>query len=77
MLAFIINAATLAYLGLAVMGWGGLNAFFSHPALIGLLSAYVPAKSASPAPRERHALGLDPTVGSRSKPGEWPRPAAA
>jgi protein-S-isoprenylcysteine O-methyltransferase Ste14 len=27
---------TLAYLGLAVLGWGGLWAFFSHPALIAL-----------------------------------------
>lgn len=33
-LAFVIIAATLAYLGLAVLGWGGLSAFFSHPALI-------------------------------------------
>jgi protein-S-isoprenylcysteine O-methyltransferase Ste14 len=28
--------ATLAYLGLAVLGWGGFAAFFSHPALIAL-----------------------------------------
>lgn len=27
---------TLAYLGLAILGWGGLAAFFSHPALIAL-----------------------------------------
>ena len=27
---------TLAYLGLAVLGWGGLSAFFSHPAQIAL-----------------------------------------
>ena len=27
---------TLAYLGLAVLGWGGVTAFFSHPALIAL-----------------------------------------
>lgn len=25
---------TAAYVGLAVLGWGGLAAFFSHPALI-------------------------------------------
>jgi len=35
-LAFITIMATLAYLGLAVLGWGGLAAFFSHPALIAL-----------------------------------------
>ena len=29
-------AATVAYLGLAVLGWGGFSAFFSHPALIAL-----------------------------------------
>jgi protein-S-isoprenylcysteine O-methyltransferase Ste14 len=28
---------TLAYLGLAVLGWGGFAAFFSHPALIALV----------------------------------------
>jgi protein-S-isoprenylcysteine O-methyltransferase Ste14 len=28
--------ATLAYLGLAVLGWGGVSAFFSHPARIAL-----------------------------------------
>ncbi len=26
--------ATLAYLGLAILGWGGFAAFFAHPALI-------------------------------------------
>jgi protein-S-isoprenylcysteine O-methyltransferase Ste14 len=29
-------AGTLAYLALAVLGWGGLGAFFSHPARIAL-----------------------------------------
>jgi protein-S-isoprenylcysteine O-methyltransferase Ste14 len=32
----LIVAGTAAYLGLAVLGWGGFAAFFSHPALIGL-----------------------------------------
>jgi hypothetical protein len=27
---------TLAYLGLAVLGWGGFAAFFAHPARIAL-----------------------------------------
>lgn len=31
-LAFLAIAVTLAYLGLAVLGWGGLAAFISHPA---------------------------------------------
>ncbi|MDQ3774529.1 MAG: isoprenylcysteine carboxylmethyltransferase family protein [Pseudomonadota bacterium] len=30
---------TLAYLGLAILGWGGFAAFFSHPALIALAIA--------------------------------------
>ncbi len=38
-LAFIIIVATLAYLGLAILGWGGFAAFFSHPALISLAVA--------------------------------------
>jgi protein-S-isoprenylcysteine O-methyltransferase Ste14 len=32
----ITTLAGLAYLGLAILGWGGFAAFFSHPALIAL-----------------------------------------
>ena len=32
----LIVVGTAAYLGLAVLGWGGFAAFFSHPALIAL-----------------------------------------
>lgn len=32
----LIVVGTAAYLGLAVLGWDGLTAFFSHPALIAL-----------------------------------------
>ena len=38
-LAFLIMGATVAYLGLAVLGRGGFAAFFSHPALIALTTA--------------------------------------
>jgi protein-S-isoprenylcysteine O-methyltransferase Ste14 len=38
-LASITVVATLAYLGLAILGWGGFEAFFSHPALIALAIA--------------------------------------
>jgi protein-S-isoprenylcysteine O-methyltransferase Ste14 len=38
-LAFLIMGATVAYLGLAVLGQGGFAAFFSHPALIALTAA--------------------------------------
>jgi protein-S-isoprenylcysteine O-methyltransferase Ste14 len=32
----LLVASTVAYLGLAILGWGGFAAFFSHPALITL-----------------------------------------
>ena len=35
-LAFFTIVATLANLGLAVLGWGGFEGFFSHPALFAL-----------------------------------------
>jgi protein-S-isoprenylcysteine O-methyltransferase Ste14 len=35
----LIVVGTAAYLGLAVLGWGGLGAFFSHPARIALAVA--------------------------------------
>ena len=36
-LGFITVVGTLAYLGLAILGWGSFAAFFSHPALIALV----------------------------------------
>ncbi|MGO9060855.1 MAG: methyltransferase family protein [Candidatus Binataceae bacterium] len=38
-LAVLTVVGTLAYLGLAVLGWGGFAAFFSHPPLIALAVA--------------------------------------
>src|SRR5215468_5084062 len=35
--AFITVVAMLAYLGLAILGWGSFAAFFSHPPLIALV----------------------------------------
>lgn len=35
--AFIAIVGSLAYFGLAVLGWGSFAAFFSHPALIALV----------------------------------------
>jgi protein-S-isoprenylcysteine O-methyltransferase Ste14 len=40
-LALFTIAATLAYLGLAILGRGGFAAFFSHPALIVLAVALI------------------------------------
>jgi protein-S-isoprenylcysteine O-methyltransferase Ste14 len=38
--ALITVVGTLAYLGLAILGWGGFAAFFSHPALVALVTVY-------------------------------------
>jgi len=35
-LAFVTVGGTLAFLGLAVLSWGGFASFFSHPARIAL-----------------------------------------
>ena len=35
-LGLMAIGATLLYLGLAILGWGGFAAFFSHPSLIAL-----------------------------------------
>lgn len=35
----LIGVGIAVYLGLAVLGWGGFAAFFSHPALIALTVA--------------------------------------
>jgi protein-S-isoprenylcysteine O-methyltransferase Ste14 len=35
-MAFFAVVGTLAYLGLAILGWGGFAPFFSHPALVAL-----------------------------------------
>jgi protein-S-isoprenylcysteine O-methyltransferase Ste14 len=37
-LVFSVLVATVAYLALAVAGWGGFAAFFSHPALVALVA---------------------------------------
>ena len=33
----LIVVATAAYLGLAILGWGGFAYFFSHPPLVALV----------------------------------------
>jgi protein-S-isoprenylcysteine O-methyltransferase Ste14 len=40
-LAIFAVVATLVYLGLAILGWGGFAGFFSQPALIALASTLV------------------------------------
>jgi hypothetical protein len=37
--AIVVVVPTAIYFGLAILGWGGLAAFFSHPALIALTAA--------------------------------------
>jgi len=43
----LVVLATAIYIGLAVLGWGGLAAFFSHPALIALAAALAALAGAS------------------------------
>ena len=43
----LIVVGTAAYLGLAVLGWGGLTAFFSHPARVALAVALAVMAGAS------------------------------
>jgi protein-S-isoprenylcysteine O-methyltransferase Ste14 len=38
-LALFTLVMTFAYLGLAILGWGGFAAFFSHPALVAVVIA--------------------------------------
>ena len=43
----LVVVGTVVYLGLAVLGWGGFSAFFSHPALIALTAVAVAVSFAS------------------------------
>ncbi len=62
LLKLIVVGGTAAFLGLAILGWGGFTAFFSHPALIALAvatfamvgAALSSAGNLSPGVREDH-----------------------
>jgi protein-S-isoprenylcysteine O-methyltransferase Ste14 len=43
----LVTVGTAAYVGLAILGWGGWTAFFSHPALVALAVALVIMAGAS------------------------------
>ena len=43
----LIVAGTAAYLGLAILGWGGFAAFFSHPALVALTIVFFAVSGAA------------------------------
>jgi protein-S-isoprenylcysteine O-methyltransferase Ste14 len=60
----LIVVGTAAFFGLAVLGWGGFTAFFSHPALIALalvvlamsgVALFAPGGNLSPGVREDRA----------------------
>jgi protein-S-isoprenylcysteine O-methyltransferase Ste14 len=60
----LIIVGTAAFFGLAVLGWGGFTAFFSHPALIALalvvlamfgVALFAPGGNLSPGVREDRA----------------------
>ena len=38
----LVIGSTAVYFGLAILGWGGVAAFFSHPALVALAAAQAP-----------------------------------
>jgi protein-S-isoprenylcysteine O-methyltransferase Ste14 len=44
----LVTVGTAAYLGLAILGWGGWTAFFSHPARVALAVALAVMAGASP-----------------------------
>jgi protein-S-isoprenylcysteine O-methyltransferase Ste14 len=46
-LALFTTAGTLVYLGLAILGWGGLTAFFAHPSLVAVVVATLVMSAAS------------------------------
>jgi protein-S-isoprenylcysteine O-methyltransferase Ste14 len=71
----LVIGSAAAYFALAILGWGGLSAFFSHPALVALavatgalvLVAYVAGGSVSPGVREdrgnRWVIGAFTVIG--------------
>ena len=58
-----VTLGTVAYVGVAILGWGGFRPFFSHPALIALVVALFALSGValftggnlSPGVREDHA----------------------
>lgn len=56
----LVIGGTVVYFGLAILGWGGVAAFFSHPALVALAAAtgamvvvaYIAGGNVSPGVRE-------------------------
>jgi protein-S-isoprenylcysteine O-methyltransferase Ste14 len=56
----LVVGSTAAYFALAILGWGGMAAFFSHPALVALavatavlvITAYIAGGNVSPGVRE-------------------------
>jgi len=69
-LAALILTSTGAYFGLAIVGWGGVAAFFAHPALIALaistcvLAAVALFSSANLSPGEREDRGNRWVIGA-------------
>jgi protein-S-isoprenylcysteine O-methyltransferase Ste14 len=73
--------STAAYLGLAVLGWGGFARFFSHPALTALVAVtlglagaalFTSGNLSSGQREDRQILGVHPRVGDRAASGFVP-----
>lgn len=71
----LVIGSTAVYFGLAILGWGGAAAFFSHPALVALaaatgvlvVGAYIAGGNVSPGVREdrsnRWVIGAFAVIG--------------
>jgi len=71
----LLIGSTAVYFGLAILGWGGVAAFFSHPALVALAAAtgimvvvaYIAGGNVSPGVREdrsnRWVIGAFAVIG--------------
>jgi protein-S-isoprenylcysteine O-methyltransferase Ste14 len=56
---------TLVYMALAILGWGGVAAFFSHPALVALTLAFLAIAVAAPFAGGNVSPGLREDRGNR------------
>jgi protein-S-isoprenylcysteine O-methyltransferase Ste14 len=61
----VVTVATAAYLGLAILGWGGWTAFFSHPARVALAGALAVMAGASLFARGNLSPGVREDRGNR------------
>ncbi len=64
-MALLAVASSLAYLGLAVLGWGGFDAFFADPARIALVAVFAALVVAAMFSRGNLSAGEEEDRGNR------------